>query len=76
MNPAGVLAQLIERAAQPGSRPAEFGAQLAELWRHRRLRRTQLEGERDEPLLCAVMQVALNAQARLVSGSDQTRARP
>ena len=73
VNPASVLAQFIERTGQPGGHPAEFGAQLAELRRHRSLRRPQLEGERDEPLLCAVVQVALDLQARLVGRSDQTR---
>jgi hypothetical protein len=39
MDATGVLAQLIQRAGQPGRYPAQFGVELAEPGRYRSLSR-------------------------------------
>jgi hypothetical protein len=70
---AGQLAQLFERALQPlgelvDERP---GVRVVDA----RLEQPQLEGERDELLLRAVVQVALDAAARLVGRRDDAQPR-
>ena len=49
--------------------------QLVGIGRHRRLRRAQAQGEGDQSLLGAVVQVPLDAAAGVVGGGDDPRAR-
>ena len=59
----------------PAATPSSSASSSLELGRDGRLRRAQLQRERDEPLLGAVVQVALDAAPRLVGGGDDARAR-
>jgi hypothetical protein len=52
----------------------EVGAKRAELGRRDRLRRAQLQHQKYQPLLGAVVQVSLDAPARLIGGGDDPRA--
>ena len=65
MDAAGDLGQLLQRAGCLGDGlielPAEFG-------RHLGLRRAQLQRQRDQPLLGAIVQVPLDPPAGLVGG--------
>ena len=61
MDPAGVLAQFIERTLQSGRHPVQLGVEFLELGRYRCLGRPELQREGDELLLRAVVQVALDA---------------
>ena len=73
--PARDLAQLVlrggealdDRVSSPSSSPSSGGTVG--------LRRAQLEAERDEPLLRAVVEVALDLPPRLVGGGHDARAR-
>ena len=74
---AGQLAQLVQRAGQPGGQVAQLGGQLASLGRHRRLHRglrgARLQGQGDQALLGAVVQIPLEASAGLVGGGHDPR---
>jgi hypothetical protein len=69
------LLQLLRRAVQPGRDAVQFRPEFVEVGRHRRLRRAQLQRQRDQPLLGAVVQVALDAAPGLVGGGDDAGAR-
>ena len=75
MDPAGELAQLVERRAQLGVGLAEQLGGAVGLGAERGSRELQREPEREQPLLGAVMQIALEPAALLVSGGDDPRAR-
>src|SRR4051794_14862084 len=66
VNPVGDLPQLVKRARQPRGNARQRALELIELRWHYRLRRAQLQAERDEPLLDAVVQIALDPPPRLV----------
>ena len=63
------MRELVGRVGEDLLRDAGIGAEL-------RLREPQCERERDEPLLRAVVQVALEPPALGVGGLDEPRARP
>ena len=75
MDPARELAQLLERLGELVARAREElacgGGVVGEL----RLGEPQRQRERDEPLLRAVVEVALESPALLVAGRDDPRAR-
>ena len=60
------LAQDVEHAGEPFDHARQLGLELGELGGRRRLGRTQLECERDELLLRAVVEVALDPPPRRV----------
>ena len=70
---AGDLAQLLQHVVHLGDRALQPLGQLAGSGRRRRLRLPQLQGEGDQPLLGAVVQIALDAPARLVGGGHDPR---
>ena len=72
MDAAGELAQLVERELQLGAAGLERGHRGR---RGGRGRDPERERERDEPLLRAVVQVALDPAARLVGRLDDAHAR-
>ena len=72
---AGQLAQLVQRAGRLADQRVQLRRQLVGLGRHRRLRRAQAQGEGDQPLLGAVVQVALDAAPGVVGGGDDPRPR-
>src|SRR6266545_5408145 len=59
MDPESHLTELVEHAVQSLHDVRQLGPVLAKLWRHRRLRCAQLECERNELLLGAVVEIAL-----------------
>jgi hypothetical protein len=63
-----VLTQFVQRVGQPRDDALEVGAELAEFGWYRRLRRAQLQRQRDQPLLGAVVQVALDLPTGMVGG--------
>jgi len=69
---AGELAQLLQRPIHAGGDPVQLGRQLLQPGRDRRLGGAELQGQRDQPLLGPVVQVALDAAAGLVGGGDDT----
>ena len=75
MDAARDLAQLVQRAGRSGGSAVEFRAQLPELGRHRGPRRAQLQRQRNQPLLGAIVQVPLDLPARLVGGGHDPRPR-
>ena len=75
MNAAGDLPQLVEHARQLLDDARQRALELAELRGHPCLRRAQLQPERDEPLLGAVVQIALDPPPRLIGGGDDPRPR-
>jgi hypothetical protein len=75
MDPEGDLAEFIECARQTVDDVGQRPAVLFELLRHRRLRRPQLERQRDELLLRPVVQVTLDPAPRCVGRRDDARAR-
>ena len=75
MDPERHLAQLVHHARQPLDDAGQLGVELAELGRHGRLSRAQLERERDELLLRAVVQVALDPLPCRIGGGHDPRAR-
>ena len=70
VDPERDLTQLVHYARQPLDDVGQLGPELAELGRHRRLRSAQFERERDELLLRAVVQVALDPPPGRVGGGD------
>jgi hypothetical protein len=60
MDAAGVLAQFVEGAGQPGAHPPQIRAQVGQVSWHGGLRHPQLQGQRDQALLGAVVQVTLD----------------
>src|ERR1039457_1397377 len=75
VNPVGDLPQLVRNARQPLGNARERALELVELRGLRRLRRAQLQPARDEPLLDAVVQIALDPPPRLIRGGDDPRPR-
>ena len=73
MEAAGDLAQLLQHAGHLRDHALQPLSQLASPGRHVRLRGPQLQGKRDQPLLGAVVQVALDPPARLVGGGHDPR---
>ena len=71
---AGHGAQLLERGRDLAPRPLELSRRLGVV-RQVPLEHAQLERERDEPLLGAVVEVALEPLALLLAGLDHARAR-
>ena len=75
MKAARDLAELLERRRDLAPRDCEALLRVrvaVELL----LEQAQLERERDQPLLCAVVQVALQPLALALAGLDDPRARP
>ena len=68
MDAAGEVAQFLEGGGQPVDDATELGRQLAGGGWHRRLRGTQLQRQRDQVLLGAVVEVALDPAAGGVGG--------
>jgi hypothetical protein len=75
MDAARVLTQFVQRVRQPGGDALQVGAEFAEFGWHRHLRRAQLQCQRDQALLGAVVQVTLDAASGLISSSDDARPR-
>ena len=73
MDAAGGLAQLLQRAGGLRDGAGKLRAQLAWFGRGGRLRRAQVQGEGDEPLLGAVVQVPFDPPPRLVGGGHDPR---
>ena len=71
VNAACELAQIIESGVESGRDAVQLPGEIG---RRGRLRLAQLQRQRDQPLLGAVVQVALEALARLVGGGDDPRA--
>jgi len=69
------LAQIVQRAGHHGDGAIEFRAELAELGRHRGLCRAQLQRQRNQRPLGAVVQVLLDPPARLVDSGHDPRPR-
>jgi hypothetical protein len=69
------LAQLLDHAGQAGRRARELLAKLEPVRRRGRLGGPELQPERHEPLLCAIVEVALDAVALGVGGSRDRRER-
>jgi hypothetical protein len=69
------LAALVSASAtEVVSEDFHLGRQLGQLGRHRLPRRAQSQDERDQPLLCPVVQVALDPVSGFVGGGDNPRA--
>ena len=68
------LAQVLEGAVEPGRDLRQAFLQLGRFGRHDPLGGADLEAERDEALLDAVVQIALDPPPRLVGRRDDTRA--
>ena len=68
MDAAGDLAQLVQRAGRPGGGPAELRRQLAGPGGTAAWAAAQPQGESDQPLLGAVVQVPLDAPAGGIGG--------
>lgn len=64
------FAHLVERAARPGDRAAQLGAKVVESGRHFRLGLAELQRERDQSLLRAVVQISLDMSACVIRGGD------
>ena len=75
MDPARELAELFERLRKLVRGLAEETIRLLGVVLDARLREAEHERERDEPLLGAVMEVALEAAPLDVAGLDQAGAR-
>ena len=75
MDAARELAQLLEREGELLARAGEDLGRRRRVGVELRLREAQRERERDEPLLRAVVEVALELPARVVAGRDDPRAR-
>src|SRR5262245_29567378 len=71
MDALGELAQLLDRRRELADRFPERRIRVVPA----ALRVAKLQQERDQPLLCAVVQVALEATPRVVGGGDDARAR-
>ena len=71
MQAAGDLPQLLQHASHLGHRALQPLGQFVGSRRHRRLRLLQPQAERDQPLLGAVVQIALDPGAGgIVDGHD------
>jgi hypothetical protein len=66
------VSRALQRAGGLGDGAVQLGAAPG---RQRGLRRAQLQGQRDQALLGAVVQVPFDPPARLVAGRDDPRAR-
>ena len=75
MDAAGQFAQLVQRAGRLADQRVQLLGQLVDLGWYRRLRQAQPQGQRDQPLLGAVVQIPLDAAAGLVGGGDDPRTR-
>ena len=76
MDPARQLAELLERLRELGAGPGEQLARSGRVAREPRLGEPKRQRERDEPLLRAVVQVALEPPPLGVARLDDARARP
>jgi hypothetical protein len=73
--PRGQLAQLLERVLELLARGGQVGAGTVGIGLEAPLDHAQLERERHEPLLGAVVEIALQAPALGVAGLDDAGAR-
>ena len=71
---AGQLPELVERAGQAVRHAGQRPLRLDLMWRHSFLGGAQLQAQRDQALLDAVVEVAFDAAARLVGGGDHAGA--
>ena len=69
------LAHLVQRAVEPGGQAVQLGHEIATPGWHRRPHRAHPQGEGDQLLLGAVVQVPLDTSARLVRSGDDPRPR-
>jgi hypothetical protein len=69
MDAAGQLAQLLERLLELGARSVELAGDVR-IALHPRAQQAQAERERDQSLLSAVVQIALEATTRRVARLD------
>jgi hypothetical protein len=69
------VAKRVDRTVQLGRSLIEFGGELGEIGRHRFLGHAHPQRGCDEPLLGAVVEIALETASGLVSGNDDARAR-
>jgi len=67
---AGEFPQLLERAGEPFGHGLQLVGQVAGLGWHRRPRHPQVERQRDQVLLGAVVKVALDPAPGRVGGDD------
>src|SRR5262249_57551658 len=74
MEAAGELSYLLEDRLDLPRHPLEPLVGAPQFGRDRRLQGLKVEAERDQPLLGAVVQVALDPPPRLVAGRDDARA--
>jgi hypothetical protein len=70
VDPARDLAQLCDRVHQPGRDAGQFGPQVVPAGRGIGFRSAHRQGERDQPLLRAVVEVSLDPPAGLVRRGD------
>ena len=75
MDAAGDLPQLFQHARQPVGDARQLRGRARRAGRYRRLGAAQIQLERDQALLDAVVQIALDPAARLVGGGDDPRTR-
>jgi hypothetical protein len=68
------LLQILDRTGQTAGSMGDLPLERRKLGRHRGLLGAQLERQRDEPLLGAVVQVTLDPATGLVAGGDDSRA--
>ena len=75
MDPPRDLLQVLHGAGQARRHLRQLRPELDQLGGHRGLGAAQVEGEGDETLLRAVVEIALDAAAGLVGGGDDPGAR-
>jgi hypothetical protein len=66
--------QICRDTGQSGHDAPQLLSESRQAWRHRRRCQPHLQPQRDQPLLGAVVQVALRAAATLVGGRDDAGA--
>jgi hypothetical protein len=74
MNPSRQLPQVVQDAVQTLRRPRQLRSRLSRVGKLRGLRSSQLQHQRHQPLLDAVVQIALDPAAALIRGGDDPRA--
>ena len=74
VNPSGDLLQVLHHVAEALGSAGQLFPELRQFGRHHGLRGTQVQPERHETLLGAVVQVAFDAAASLVTCGDNTGA--
>ena len=75
MDPAGELAELLQAECELVARPRQQFRRAGRVVGEPRLGQAKPESERDQPLLCAVVQVPLEPSALGVAGLDDARSR-